>query len=69
MYKPNTNGDYHTDIVIDIFCGSGGFTTEVYISSFIVWMILLLVILHARESYKKKAINWNKNPTNNISIP
>ena len=28
MYKPKPNGNYHTDIVLDIFCGSGGFTAR-----------------------------------------
>ena len=38
MYKPDTNGNYHTDIVIDIFCGSGGFTAGDTGYKNVVWL-------------------------------
>jgi len=49
MHKPKQDGNNNPGIAIDFFCGSGGFATEVYISSFVVWLILLLGVYHARH--------------------
>jgi len=49
MHKPKPDGNNNPGIAIDFFCGTGGFTAEVYISSFVVWLILLLVVYYAKD--------------------
>jgi hypothetical protein len=63
MHKPKQDGNNNPGIAIDFFCGSGGFAAEVYISSFVVWLILLLGAYHARHFYSRSfAVLFTQQP-------